>query len=346
MPLLKDDASTSSSSSYHSFSILNGGDLASRSSGSKRKCPLQETNNSSSLSDLSSYPNETNVCLHLSLYFCNCIQIAKKQKLAHQETNVDAVVLVGTSSDPWKIKKLAHQKTNVDAVVTDTVETSSDPWKIKKLAHQKTNANAVVTDTVGTSSDPWKIKKLAHQETNVDAVVLVGTSSDPWKIKKQKLVHQETNADAAVTDTVGTSFHSSISSDAAVTDTVGTSFHSSISSDDPWKIKKVLTTSDLENNSRLLLKKEVARKWVVPFVDKDKAEKDGVQLSVFDVDTQTLRSLVFKIWPSNNSHVFNNTWIKEFVDKRNLKAGDEIGFKWDQDNKRFDFSVLHRGVNN
>ncbi|CAK8570529.1 unnamed protein product [Lathyrus sativus] len=267
MPLLKDHASTSSSSSYHSFSILNGGDLASCSSGSKRKCPLQETNNSSSLSDLSSYPNETNVCLHLSLYFCDCIQIAKKQKLA-------------------------------------------------------------------------------HQETNVDAVVLVGTSSDPWKIKKQKLVHQETNADAAVTDTVGTSFHSSISSDAAVTDTVGTSFHSSISSDDPWKIKKVLTTSDLENNSRLLLKKEVARKWVVPFVDKDKAEKDGVQLSVFDVDTQTLRSLVFKIWPSNNSHVFNNTWIKEFVDKRNLKAGDEIGFKWDQDNKRFDFSVLHRGVNN
>ncbi|CAK8570545.1 unnamed protein product [Lathyrus sativus] len=216
MPLLKDHASTSSSSSYHSFSILNGGDLASRSSGSKWKCPLQETNNSSSLSDLSSYPNETNVCLHLSLCFCNCIQIAKKQKLAHQETNVD----------------------------------------------------------------------------------VVGTSSD-----------------------------------------------SSISNDDPWKIKKVLTTSDLKNNSRFLVKKELARKWVVPFLDKDKAEKDGVKVPVFDVDTQSLRSLVFKIQPSNNSHVFNNTWMKEFVDKRNLKEGDEIGFKWDQDNKRFDFSVLRRRDN-
>ncbi|CAK8570527.1 unnamed protein product [Lathyrus sativus] len=181
----------------------------------------QETNNSPPLLDLSSYPNETNVCLHLSLYFCNCIQMAKKQKFVHQETNVDAAV----------------------------------------------------TDTVGTSSD-------------------------------------------------------------------------SSMSDDLRKIKKVLTTSDLENNSRLLLKKELARKWVVPFLNKGKVEKDGVKVPVFDVDTQSLRSLVFKTQPSNNSHIFNNTWMKEFVDKRNLKAGDEIRFKWDQDNKRFDFSVLHRRDDN
>ncbi|XP_058726886.1 uncharacterized protein LOC131598287 [Vicia villosa] len=192
------------------------GDLASLSCGTyKRKCRQQETNNISSLLDLSSYPNETNVCLHLSLSFCNCIQIAKKQKLALQETNLDAA----------------------------------------------------------------------------------GTSSD-----------------------------------------------SSSNSDDPWKIKKVLTASDLGNNSRLLLKKELAKKWVVPFVDKlAEAEKDGVKVPVFDVDTQSLHSLVFKIWPSNGSHVFIDTWNKDFVAKRNLKAGDEIGLKWDKDKKKFVFSVLCRG---
>ncbi|CAI8601947.1 unnamed protein product [Vicia faba] len=123
---------------------------------------------------------------------------------------------------------------------------------------------------------------------------------------------------------------------------VGTSSDSSTSRDDPWKIKKVLTASDLGNNSRLLLNKELAKKWVVPFVDKAEAENDGVKVPVFDVDTQTLRSLVFKIWSSNGSHVFNDTWIKDFVKIRNLKAGDEIGLKWDQNENKFDFSVLRR----
>ncbi|XP_058726883.1 B3 domain-containing protein At2g33720-like [Vicia villosa] len=214
MALFNIHDSPSSSSSYLSSSITtNAADLDSLSC--KRKCRQQETSNISSLLDLSSYPNETNVCLHLSLSFCNCIQIAKKLKLAHQETNLDAA----------------------------------------------------------------------------------GTSSD-----------------------------------------------SSTNGADPWKIKKVLTASDLGNNSRLLLKKELAKKWVVPFVDKlAEAEKDGVKVPVFDVDTQSLRSLVFKIWPSNGSHVFIDTWNKDFVAKRNLKAGDEIGLKWDKKEKKFDFSVLRRG---
>lgn len=219
MALCKIHVSSSPSSSVATLSCgTNVGDyltLGSRSCGThKRKDRHQESNNISSLLDLSSYPNETNVCLHLSLSFCNCIQIAKKQKLVQQETNV--------------------------------------------------------TVTVGTSSD------------------------------------------------------------------------SSTTDDDPWKIKKVLTLSDLGNNSRLLLKKELARKWVVPFLDKVEAEKDGVKVPVFDVDTQTLRSLVFKIWPSNGSHVFIDTWITNFVVKRNLKTGDEIGLKWDQAGKKFDFSVLRR----
>ncbi|XP_058784540.1 putative B3 domain-containing protein At1g78640 [Vicia villosa] len=107
-------------------------------------------------------------------------------------------------------------------------------------------------------------------------------------------------------------------------------------------IKKVLTKSDLDDNCRLLLNRDLAKKWVVPVVDKAKAATEGVEVEVFDVDTGFPLSLNFKIRPSNDSHVFNNTWIPDFVDRRGLKKGDEIGLKWNEEKKRFDFSVLHR----
>ncbi|AES60437.1 putative DNA-binding pseudobarrel domain-containing protein [Medicago truncatula] len=110
--------------------------------------------------------------------------------------------------------------------------------------------------------------------------------------------------------------------------------------DDPWKIKKVLTQTDLGNNSRLLLNKELAHDLVVSVLGAVAAENEGVHVAVWDVDTDSLHSLVFKIRPSNKSPVFKETWIKEFVVRRSLKKGDEIGMHWDPYKKRFDFSVL------
>ncbi|CAI8596286.1 unnamed protein product [Vicia faba] len=138
----------------------------------------------------------------------------------------------------------------------------------------------------------------------------------------QKRVHQETNVSTT----------NNTCKALAVETNVG----------DPWTIKKVLTKSDLDDNCRLLLNKDLAKKWVVPVVDKAKAENDGVEVEVFDVDTGFPLSLSFKIRPSNDSHVFNKTWITDFVGRRSLKKGDEIGLKWNENRKRFDFSVLHR----
>ncbi|XP_061338383.1 B3 domain-containing protein At2g33720-like [Gastrolobium bilobum] len=108
--------------------------------------------------------------------------------------------------------------------------------------------------------------------------------------------------------------------------------------DDPWKIKKVLNGSDLGNMRRLLLPKDFAENLVVPVLDGD--VERGVQVDIWDVDTASIHSLIFKKWVSSRSYVFIGNWVKDFVSRRGLKKGDEIGLHWDPYKNRFNFSVL------
>ncbi|CAJ2637350.1 unnamed protein product [Trifolium pratense] len=113
--------------------------------------------------------------------------------------------------------------------------------------------------------------------------------------------------------------------------------------DDEWEIKKVLEKSDVcRTLSRLMLKKELTQEFVIPVVlgGAKAAKHKGVEVKVWDVDTKSLHSLVFKIWTSAQSYVFNKRWFKDFVLRRELKKGDQIGLHWDQDNGRFNFSVI------
>jgi hypothetical protein len=120
---------------------------------------------------------------------------------------------------------------------------------------------------------------------------------------------------------------------------------------DQWEMKKVLEKSDVcLHLSRLLLKKDVAQQFIIPVLmlgggggaEQAAQSKDGIQVQVRDVDTDSLHTLVFKIWSSAKSHIFSKRWVKDFVLRRDLKKGDQIGFRWDQDNRRFDFTVLRR----
>ncbi|XP_061344183.1 putative B3 domain-containing protein At1g78640 [Gastrolobium bilobum] len=108
--------------------------------------------------------------------------------------------------------------------------------------------------------------------------------------------------------------------------------------DDPWKIKKVLNDSDIANMSRLLLPKDFAENLVVPVLDGD--VERGVQVEIWDVDTASIHSLIFKKWVSSRSYVFIGNWVKDFVSRRGLKKGDEIGLHWDVYKNLFNFSVL------
>lgn len=107
--------------------------------------------------------------------------------------------------------------------------------------------------------------------------------------------------------------------------------------DDPWKIKKVLQKSDLGNLSRLLFTTELVEKLVLPVLgiaNNLDAIRDGIQVNYdFDLDTKSMHNLVFKKWFSSGSYVFMGKWVKEFVVRRGLEEGDEIGLHWDPYNK-------------
>lgn len=112
--------------------------------------------------------------------------------------------------------------------------------------------------------------------------------------------------------------------------------------DDPWKIKKVLTESDISNMSRLLLGKGLVKELVLPVLGVDDVDDNGgIQVRVWDVDTHSMHSLTFKKWVTSKSYVFMGTWRKDFVIRRGLKEGDEIGFHWDPYKNYFNFSLLH-----
>lgn len=116
--------------------------------------------------------------------------------------------------------------------------------------------------------------------------------------------------------------------------------------DDPWKIKKLLTKSDLGNLSRLLLPKELIEDLVLPVLSvesqREAKTQKGTKITIWDVDTQSMHYLVFKFWASSRSYVFIDNWNKDFVNRRNLHIKDEIGLHWDLYKNRFNFSVLVR----
>ena len=118
---------------------------------------------------------------------------------------------------------------------------------------------------------------------------------------------------------------------------------------DPWVIKKRIVFSDINRaKSRLLLPKNLVEKHILPQWDARRIEniKNGVQVSVWDCDTNSEHQLLFKQWSSNESYVFIESWNMEFVKRRGPNEADEIGLYWDQSNSRFSFSVLKQASSN
>ncbi|KAJ7953986.1 B3 domain-containing protein [Quillaja saponaria] len=116
---------------------------------------------------------------------------------------------------------------------------------------------------------------------------------------------------------------------------------------DPWKIKKILTYSEL---SRLLLSNELVKKHVLPVLPFDEVNKveseDGIKIKIWDMDIGSKQyELVLKRWASSKCYVLNEGWTQDFVKRRELNKEDEIGFHWDSSQHRFNFSVLKIDAN-
>ncbi|KAK2651479.1 hypothetical protein Ddye_011335 [Dipteronia dyeriana] len=114
---------------------------------------------------------------------------------------------------------------------------------------------------------------------------------------------------------------------------------------DPWKIKKILTKSDLGDLSRLLIRTSCVETHVFPLMGVDGVKqvvqsKDGLRVGVWDYDTHSMHQLDFKKWPSSKAYVLTLNWNKDFVKRRNLKEKDQIALFWDPHRLIFWFHIL------
>ncbi|KAK4338627.1 hypothetical protein RND71_043114 [Anisodus tanguticus] len=112
-----------------------------------------------------------------------------------------------------------------------------------------------------------------------------------------------------------------------------------------WITKK-LTQSDVNGASRLLLPRQQVKNYILPFMDEQQQaiiceELCGVDVTVFDMDTETEHILTLKKWKTNCFQLVK-AWTTEFVKRRNLKQDDLIEIRWEKDNSRFCFRVLRR----
>ncbi|XXG78417.1 hypothetical protein AAC387_Pa08g2367 [Persea americana] len=114
-----------------------------------------------------------------------------------------------------------------------------------------------------------------------------------------------------------------------------------------WDIVKSLTRSDVGQLCRLVLHHDhVATffpKWDPVKVERIVDEGMRVQVLIKDVDTKfSSHWVVLRRWKSNRLYVFQSGWSRDFVVRRKLKEGDEIGLCWDSKQSCFLFSVLKR----
>ncbi|KAL0437105.1 UNVERIFIED_CONTAM: putative B3 domain-containing protein [Sesamum radiatum] len=114
--------------------------------------------------------------------------------------------------------------------------------------------------------------------------------------------------------------------------------------EDRWDIKKVLTKSDVDESSRLLLAKVVVQEHILPHVmgnGPGPDEGQGVEVAVWDMDKGSEHVLVLKKWKSG-SFVLVKNWMSDFVRRRGLEKDDVIGLRWDDGNSRLEFTVLKK----
>ncbi|XP_028763654.1 B3 domain-containing protein At2g33720-like [Neltuma alba] len=116
--------------------------------------------------------------------------------------------------------------------------------------------------------------------------------------------------------------------------------------EDPWKIKKTLTESDLGILSRLLLSADMVKNHMLPMLGGEDARavesEEGAEVRVLDMDTKSMHQLMLKRWSSSKSYVLIGKWSQDFVRRRELHKGDEIGLYWDPYSSLFNFCVLKR----
>ncbi|KAM7487112.1 hypothetical protein LguiB_024596 [Lonicera macranthoides] len=101
--------------------------------------------------------------------------------------------------------------------------------------------------------------------------------------------------------------------------------------EDPWTIKKVLTTSDVDGSCRLLLSTNAAYEHFFSSTSKNDAlcrTSRSKGLKVWHADESCGNNLFFKNWDNTDCFVVDGKWKGNFVNSKSLKEGDIIGLAW------------------
>ncbi|KAF6145686.1 hypothetical protein GIB67_002780 [Kingdonia uniflora] len=114
-----------------------------------------------------------------------------------------------------------------------------------------------------------------------------------------------------------------------------------------FNIKKVLTASDVNTLSRFLIRKADINTYILPGLSEEQRQQvesfEGLPVVVRDLDTNSEHQLRFKFSSKSHAYILISNWSEDFVRRRGLQEGNEVGMNWDGQRLRFSFSVLSRG---
>ncbi|CAA7036968.1 unnamed protein product [Microthlaspi erraticum] len=115
---------------------------------------------------------------------------------------------------------------------------------------------------------------------------------------------------------------------------------------DPWVIKKKLSKIDVCNRVNLSVygvERHILR-HLFKYEQKRVLEGDGIMVNVYDDDTHTSHKLRLRKWSFNETCCLTDRWRTDFVNRRSLKVGDEIGLFWDRFHSTLHFRVVSSAI--
>ncbi|KAJ4956618.1 hypothetical protein NE237_013401 [Protea cynaroides] len=111
-----------------------------------------------------------------------------------------------------------------------------------------------------------------------------------------------------------------------------------------WPVKKVLSGRDV-NDGQLTIHRRQAKECIydqLPPDDKISVDH-GDHLLIRVRDCETEMEYPLQLWKKKDgSYVLTEGWKRCFVRQRGLVAGEEVGFRWDQELRGLQFTVLSR----
>lgn len=113
----------------------------------------------------------------------------------------------------------------------------------------------------------------------------------------------------------------------------------------PWEILKTLTIDEIWSKGKFQLPFEQIRDILLRYTSEEEILRTNIEVCktevrVKDLDTNTSHCVTLWKYPHEDNFALRESWIEEFVKRRELVVGMVVGMYWDFENHMFCFSVL------